>query len=108
MESVQVILFIAFTFLVTEGLKALSSLVGVELSGYGAAIVASLVALGMGLFELVVIPLIPAESLPVVESAAQLILVILSSFGAHKTVKRFQPVEVGAYVESPSMDEPKG
>jgi hypothetical protein len=90
-ETVQVLLFIVVTFLITEGLKGLSGLVKYDLTGYKAAIVASVVALLVGLFESVIVPLIPEIALPVVEPAAQLILVILSAAGVHKTMKRFEP-----------------
>jgi hypothetical protein len=59
------------------------------LSGYGSAIVASVVALLVGLFQMVLVPLMPANVLALVEPAAALLVAILSSFGVHATVKRF-------------------
>jgi hypothetical protein len=87
--TVQMFVLVVVTFLVTEGLKSLSKLAGADLSGYGSAIVAAVVALLIGLFQTVLVPLMPANVLALVEPAAALLVAILSSFGVHATVKRF-------------------
>ena len=87
-ETVQLLIFVLVTFLVTEGIKSLSRLAKVDLSGYGSAITASLVALFVGLFQLALVPLMSPELAAILEPAAQLLITILSAFGLHKTVKR--------------------
>ena len=88
-DTVNVLILLVVTFLVTEGLKGLSQLVGADLSGYGAAIVAGFVALLVGLFQSVLVPLIPPAFLPIVEPVAVLLVTILGAIGVHKTIKRF-------------------
>lgn len=85
--TVNLLILILLTFLVTQGLKALSKLAGKDFSGYASAIVASVVALVVGLFNTVIVPLIPVAALPVIEPAAALLVSILSAFGIHYTVK---------------------
>jgi hypothetical protein len=89
-ETVQLLILILVTFLVTEGLKSFSKLLGADLSGYGTAIVAALVALFVGIFQTVLVPLMSPEVALILEPTAQLIITVLSAFGVHKTFKRFQ------------------
>lgn len=84
-QTVNLLIYIVITFLVTQGLKSLSKLLGKDFGGFGSAIVASVVALAVGLFNSVIVPLIPAEALPVIEPAAALIVSILGAFGVHYT-----------------------
>lgn len=88
--SVQTLLLVLVTFLVTAGIKSLSTLVGMDLSGYGAAWTAALVAILFGLFQTSVVPNIPANYLPLVDQVAGLLIAILGAMGVHKTVKSFQ------------------
>ena len=89
--TVETVIFLVMTYLVTAGIKSLSTMLGKDLSGFGAALTAGLVGLVIGIFNSVLAPAIPSAALPVIEPAAGLIVVILGSFGLHKTVKSFQP-----------------
>jgi hypothetical protein len=86
----ETVIMILVTFLVTAGLKSLSTMIGMDLSGSAAAITAALVGLCVTLWSSVIVPMIPAASLPVIEPLSQILLIILSSFGLHKTIKGFQ------------------
>ena len=76
------------TFLVTEGLKALGGIFKIDVSGVGSVVVAAIV----GVLLLLVngwLALIPADYVEIAKSVMSLLVVVLSSFGVHKTVKRF-------------------
>lgn len=88
--SVQTLILVLTTYLVTAGIKSLSTLMGTDLSGYGAAWTAAAVALLIGVFQTVAIPAIPVAYLPIVEQVAGLIITLLGAMGIHKTVKAFQ------------------
>lgn len=87
--TVENLILIVVTFLVTSGIKSLSELWGKDLSGASAALTAGLVGLFIMIFNSVLVPLIPASALSVVEPAAALLIVILGAFGVHKTAKSF-------------------
>jgi len=75
-----------FTFLVTQGLKALSNLLNKDFSGWASAIVA--VFVGSSMFFLKSwLALIPPEYDEVVAGVYALLLAILSAFGYHYTRK---------------------
>jgi hypothetical protein len=84
------VVLLVVTFLVTAGIKSLSTLLGKDLSGTGAALTAALVGLILGIFNSVLVPMIPVTALPFIEPAANIIVMILGAFGLHKTVKAFQ------------------
>lgn len=88
--TVQTLIMVLVTFLVTAGIKSISSMLGLDLSGYGSAVTAALVAILFGVFQSSVIPLIPAEFLPLVDQIAGLLIALLGAMGVHKTVKSFQ------------------
>jgi pilus assembly protein Flp/PilA len=88
--SVQTLILVLATYLVAQGIKSLSGLVGVDLSGYGAAWTAAIVALVMGIFQTLVAPKIPVEYVGTVEAAASVVLGLLGAMGVHRTVKGFQ------------------
>ena len=86
--ELQALLIAGVTFLVTEGLKALGGLLKIDVSGAGSVVVAALV----GVLLLLVngwLALIPPEYNEIARSVMSLLVVVLSSFGVHKTVKRF-------------------
>jgi di/tricarboxylate transporter len=87
MPTVENLILLVVTFLITQGLKSLSNLAGKDFSGYASAIVAAVVALVVGLVQTVLLPSLPAEYLPIVETAAALLISILGAFGLHRTVK---------------------
>lgn len=78
-------------FLVTAGLKSLSSLLGKDLGGWAAVITASIVTAVVYFFN-ALLSAVPAAAAPSVGIALTLLVSILSAFGIHKTVKAFQPV----------------
>lgn len=88
--TVENLILIVVTFLVTAGIKSLSATLGRDLSGVGAALTAGLVGLVVTLFNTLVVPAIPASALSVVEPAAGLLIVILGAFGVHAEVKKFR------------------
>jgi hypothetical protein len=88
--TVENLILILVTFLVTAGIKSLSALVGKDLSGTAAAITAGLVGLVISLFNTVLVPLIPAAAMPIIEPAAGLLIVILGAFGVHSTAKLYR------------------
>lgn len=88
-ETISTIILIIVTFIVTAGIKSLSTLLGKDLSGSSAAITAGLVALLISIWQTVIVPIIPASAFPIIEPTANLIVVILGAFGLHKTVKSF-------------------
>lgn len=90
METVNMIILLVVTYLVTGGIKSLSQLLGADLSGSAAAITAAIVGLLVAMWQAVIVPVIPASALPLVEPIAGMVIVILGSFGLHKTVKAFQ------------------
>lgn len=88
--TVENLILIVVTFLVTAGIKSLSATLGKDLSGVSAALTAGLVGLFVTLFNTVLVPLIPPSALQVVEPAAALLIVILGAFGVHGTAKSFR------------------
>lgn len=88
--SVQTLILVVVTFLVTNGIKSLSELLKIDLSGYGAAWTAAIVAMLFGVFQGVILPQIPTEYLPLVEQVATVLLTLLGAMGVHKTVKIYK------------------
>ena len=91
--ELEALLAAGIGFLVTAGLKSLSQLLGKDLSGWGAALTASIVTTVIYFFN-ALLSVIPPEAAPSVAIALTLIISILSAFGVHKTVKGFQPAAV--------------
>lgn len=74
------------TFLLTQGLKALANIIGFDISGWGSALVASLVA-AILLFVDGIVAMIPPEYQPVASAIFGLIAAVLSAFGVHYSYK---------------------
>jgi Flp pilus assembly protein TadB len=87
-ELVSLLILVPVTFLVTEGLKALSNLIGRDISGAASYIVAGLVAAVMA-FVNALLALIPAEYEPIVAAIFNLVVLLFGAAGLHRTVKRF-------------------
>jgi len=85
--SVETLILLGATYLVTAGIKSLSGLAGKDLSGNAAAVTASLVALAMAIFNSLIVPQVPPEYLPLIEQVAGLIVGLLGAMGLHRTVK---------------------
>lgn len=88
-ELVSLLVVIPITFLVTEGLKALSQLIGRDLSGSAAFIVAGLVAALLAFVD-GLLALVPADQAPIWTAAFQLLVLLLGAAGVHRTFKRFK------------------
>jgi hypothetical protein len=89
--ELQALIAMGIGYLVTQGLKSLSKLVGVDLSGWGAAIAASIVTTVIYFFN-ALLSAVPANAAPSVSIGLTLLVSILGAFGVHATVKGFQPV----------------
>lgn len=77
-------------FLLTQGLKALANLIGFDFSGWGSAIVASVVA-AILLFVDGIIAMIPVEWQPVAGAVFGLVAALLSAFGVHYSYRNVVP-----------------
>lgn len=78
-------------FLVTAGIKSLSNLLNKDLSGWGSVLTGAIATTVVYFFN-ALLSAIPVEAAPSVSIALMLLISILSAFGIHKTVKRFEPV----------------
>jgi hypothetical protein len=74
--------------LVTEGLKALGALFGVDLSGRAAALTAA-VAGALFFFADVLLAKIPPEGEAIANGTLAFLIVILSAYGIHRQLVRF-------------------
>jgi len=90
--SVQTLILVLVTFLVTNGIKSLSELLKMDLTGYAAAWTAAIVAMAFGVFQSVILPQIPTEYLPIVEQVAAVLLTLLGAMGVHKTIKQYKSI----------------
>jgi hypothetical protein len=88
--ELQALIAMGIGYLVTQGLKSLGRLVKVDLSGWGAAITASIVT-AVIYFLHALLSAIPAAAQPSVAIGLTLLVSILGAFGVHTTVKGFQP-----------------
>jgi len=88
-ELINFLLVIPLTFLITEGLKSLSALLGRDLTGAAAFIVAGLVAAVMAFINALLASIPPAQE-PIWTAVFQLIVLLLGAAGLHKTIKRFE------------------
>lgn len=89
-SELQALVAMFVGFIVTQGLKSFSKLLGADLSGWGAAISASLVTAAT-LFINALLSAVPATAQPSVAVALSLVVTILGAFGVHATIKGFQP-----------------
>jgi hypothetical protein len=87
-NDLKLILTPFVAFLVTEGLKALGALFGVDLSGRAAAVTAA-VAGALFFFADSLLARIPPEGEAIANGALAFLVVILSAYGIHRTAVRF-------------------
>ena len=85
--ELQALLVVALTYLVTEGLKIVSGWFHGDLSGAASVIAAGLVAAVLG-FANALLALIPPEFEPIANAVMQLLIVLLSAMGVHRTLRR--------------------
>jgi len=86
--QLQALILAGVTYLVTEGLKSLSNLLGFDLSGAGAAITAGIMALLLAAVS-GLLNLIPPQYHEIAKVVMALIVSIFGSFGVHRLFKRF-------------------
>jgi hypothetical protein len=90
--ELQALIAMGIGYIVTQGLKSLSKLLGFDLGGWGAALTASIVTTVI-LFLNALLSAIPATAQPSVAIGLTLLVSILGAFGVHSVVKSFQPVQ---------------
>lgn len=88
--ELQALIAAGIGYLVTQGLKSLSTLLKADLSGWGSAITGALVTAVVYFFN-ALLSAIPVPAQQPVSIALLLIVAILSAFGIHRTVKGFRP-----------------
>jgi hypothetical protein len=79
-------------FLVTAGLKSLSTLLKSDITGWGAVITGALTTSVIFFFN-AILSTIPPEAQPSATIALALIVSILAAFGVARTTKKMQPAE---------------
>lgn len=84
--ELRVALGAGLTFLFSQGLKALANLIGFDFSGWGSAVVASLVAAALVFLDGIV-ALIPPDLQPVAGGIFAVIVTVLGAFGVHYSYK---------------------
>ena len=84
--ELQALLAAVIGYLVTQGLKSLSTLLKADLSGWAAAITASVVTTVIYFFH-AILSAVPVEAQPSVAITLTLIVSILGAFGVHSAVK---------------------
>jgi len=72
--------------LVTQGLKSVAALLGIDISGWGSVFAASLVG-AVFFFGNSLLGVLPAETQAIVVAVAQLIVMLLSAFGIYDTAR---------------------
>ena len=84
--ELQALIAAGVGYLVTQGLKSLSTLLKADLSGWSAAITASVVTTVVYFFH-AILSAVPVEAQPSVSIFLMLIVSILGAFGVHSAVK---------------------
>ncbi len=87
----QALIAAGIGFLVTAGLKSLSTLLKSDISGWGSVITGGLTTSVIFFFN-ALLSAVPAPAQPSVAVGLTLLVTILSAFGIARTVKGFQPV----------------
>ena len=88
-DDLGTIIKLAIGLLVTQGLKSLSKLFNADISGWGAALTAS-IATSVILFFDALLSAVPDAAEPSVAVLLTLIVTILGAFGLKDTLKSFQ------------------
>lgn len=84
-NELQVLIGMVVFFLVVNGLKALSELLGRDLTGWGTIIVGILTATVIFFFNQI-LAAVPASSQPIVQAILNLLVLLLGGMG----IKRFE------------------
>ena len=88
--DLQLLIAAGLGFLVTAGLKDLSSWLGTDFSSLASAITATLVTLAVALSN-ALLSMVPAQYQPVVATVMTLIVAVFAAFGIHGTIKSLRP-----------------
>lgn len=88
--ELQALIAAGVGYLVTQGLKSLSKLLGTDLSGWGSVIAASVVTTLVYFFN-ALLSAVPANAAPSLAIGLTLLVSILGAFGVHSTLKGLQP-----------------
>jgi len=88
-QALQFLILTIVTVIVTEALKALSSALKYDLSGYAAQVASAIVASILVIIS-AVFSHIPAEFAPVANRVLSLIVVLLGSWGAYKAMRQLR------------------
>jgi len=86
------IISLVVIFVVTAGLKSVSSKLGKDLTGWAAMIAASITS-AVVLFFNALLSAVPEPAQASVAVALTLLVTILGAFGVHGTIKGFQPAK---------------
>lgn len=87
-DDLKAIVLLLITPLVTEGLKSLGELLHIDLSGKAAAVAAALCG-ALFFFADALLANVPAQYETIANALLGLLVVILGSFGVHRTMVRF-------------------
>ena len=77
---------VLLTFLVTQGVKSLANLLGKDVSGWGSALVATVVG-SIVFFVEGLLALVPADKQELVGGILSFVALLLGSFGTHYTYR---------------------
>jgi hypothetical protein len=86
--EIQAVIAAGIGFIVTEGLKALSQVLGKDISGAGAAITAALVT-AVIVFANALLAIVPAEYQSLAQALLGVLVAVLGAFGIHRQFRRF-------------------
>jgi hypothetical protein len=89
--ELQALVAAGIGYLVTAGLKSLSVLLKSDISGWGSVITGGLVTSTV-YFMNAILSAVPVAAQPSVAIGLTLVVAILSAFGIHATMKKYQPV----------------
>lgn len=87
-DELKVLVLLLVTPLVTEGLKSLGDLLHIDLSGKSAAVAAALCG-ALFFFADALLAHVPPQYETIANALLGLLVVILGSFGVHRTAVRF-------------------
>ena len=88
--QLQALILAAVTYFVTEGLKALSNVLGFDLSGAAAAVTAGIMGLILAVLS-GLLAFIPPQYHEIAQVVMSLIVVIFGTFGVPRFVRDFKP-----------------
>ena len=88
--QLQALILAGVTYVVIEGLKALSGVLGFDLQGAAAAVTAGVMGLILAVLS-GLLAFIPPQYHEIAQVVMSLVVVIFGSFGTHRIIKAFKP-----------------